>query len=101
MILVAAETRDRVRACVSVVGFELPQELSAASGQRSWYKEVSLFHSLTLRFRSADSIRVLAQHSLILLPSTHPLQEDARRTGKTQKKYGAVYRGSEFCIVLA
>lgn len=30
----------------------------------------------------------------MLLPSTHPLHDDARRAGKHQKKYGNVYRAS-------
>ncbi|GAA5992848.1 hypothetical protein JCM10908_001371 [Rhodotorula pacifica] len=63
---------QRVRAAISILGHEPPPELDAASGNRPWYK----------------------QTSLVLLPSTHPLQEDARRAGKHQKKYGNVYRAT-------
>ncbi|GAA5844933.1 hypothetical protein JCM11251_007273 [Rhodosporidiobolus azoricus] len=64
--------RERVRACISVLGHEPPPELEAASGVRPWYKETSL----------------------VLLPSTHPLHEDARRAGKHQKKFGNVHRAT-------
>ncbi|BGO97405.1 Histone deacetylase clr3 [Rhodotorula toruloides ATCC 204091] len=64
--------QQRVRACVSVLGHEHPPELEASTGARNWYKN----------------------HSLVLLPSTHPLQEDARRAGKHQKKFGNVYRAT-------
>ncbi|POY71533.1 hypothetical protein BMF94_5454 [Rhodotorula taiwanensis] len=63
---------DRVRACISILGLEPPPELDAASGVRPWYK----------------------QQSLVLLPSTHPLHEDARRAGKHQKKFGNIYRAT-------
>ncbi|GAA5932713.1 hypothetical protein JCM1841_001202 [Sporobolomyces salmonicolor] len=61
---------QRVRACISVLGHEAPPELEASSGVRPWYK----------------------QNSFVLLPSTHPLHEDARRAGKHQKKYGNIHR---------
>ncbi|BGP17393.1 hypothetical protein JCM10213_001854 [Rhodosporidiobolus nylandii] len=64
--------KQRVRACISVLGHEPPPELSAGSGMRPWYKN----------------------NSLVLLPSTHPLHEDARRGGKQQKKHGNVYRAT-------
>ncbi|GAA6010687.1 hypothetical protein JCM10207_005798 [Rhodosporidiobolus poonsookiae] len=62
--------QQRVRACIGVLGHESPPELDAASGVRPWYKN----------------------NSLVLLPSTHPLHEDARRAGKHQKKYGNIAR---------
>ncbi|KAM0756106.1 Arginase/deacetylase [Meredithblackwellia eburnea MCA 4105] len=64
------QVKERVKACISVLGFEKPPELDAASGSRVWYKE----------------------NSLVLLPKTHELHEDARKAGKHQKKYGNVYR---------
>ncbi|GAA5820597.1 hypothetical protein JCM3770_007170 [Rhodotorula araucariae] len=66
------QMKGRVRACVSVLGHEEPPILDASSGVRPWFK----------------------QNSLVLLPSTHPLQEDARRAGKHQKKFGNVYRAT-------
>ncbi|GAA5999704.1 uncharacterized protein JCM10292_003708 [Rhodotorula paludigena] len=66
------QLKKRVRACISVLGHEPPPELDASSGVRPWYKT----------------------NSLILLPSTHPLHEDARRAGKHQKKFGNVYRAT-------
>ncbi|BGP49310.1 Histone deacetylase hda1 [Rhodotorula kratochvilovae] len=66
------QMKGRVRACISVLGHEEPPVLDASSGVRPWYK----------------------QNSLVLLPSTHPLQEDARRAGKHQKKFGNVYRAT-------
>ncbi|CEQ43207.1 SPOSA6832_05110, partial [Sporobolomyces salmonicolor] len=66
----AATVVQRVRACISVLGHEAPPELEASSGVRPWYK----------------------QNSFVLLPSTHPLHEDARRAGKHQKKYGNIHR---------
>ncbi|GAA5848824.1 hypothetical protein JCM8547_006356 [Rhodosporidiobolus lusitaniae] len=68
----ASRVQQRVRACISVLGHEMPPELEFASGARSWYKS----------------------HSLVLLPSTHPLHEDARRAGKHQKKYGNINRAT-------
>ncbi|GAA5917900.1 hypothetical protein JCM6882_003984 [Rhodosporidiobolus microsporus] len=67
-----SRVQGRVRACVSVLGHEPPPELEAASGVRPWYK----------------------QKSLVLLPSTHPLHEDARRAGKHQKKFGTIQRAT-------
>ncbi|KAI5476584.1 hypothetical protein MNV49_007471 [Pseudohyphozyma bogoriensis] len=65
-----AQVKEKVKACVSVLGLEPPPELEASSGVRPWYKE----------------------NSLVLLPATHPLHEDARKAGKHQKKYGNVHR---------
>ncbi|SCV73395.1 BQ2448_7321 [Microbotryum intermedium] len=62
--------RERVRACIEVLGLEHPPELGAESGIRGWFKE----------------------KSLVMLPSTHPLHEDSRKAGKHQKKYGNVFR---------
>ncbi|GAA6044078.1 hypothetical protein JCM8097_005022 [Rhodosporidiobolus ruineniae] len=68
----AASVMKRVGACISVLGHEAPPELDAASGARSWYKA----------------------NSLVLLPSTHPLHEDARRAGKHQRKFGNIPRAT-------
>ncbi|KDE04664.1 hypothetical protein MVLG_04888 [Microbotryum lychnidis-dioicae p1A1 Lamole] len=62
--------RERVRACIEILGLEHPPELGAESGIRGWFKE----------------------KSLVMLPSTHPLHEDSRKAGKHQKKYGNVFR---------
>ncbi|KPV74546.1 uncharacterized protein RHOBADRAFT_54352 [Rhodotorula graminis WP1] len=64
--------KERVRACISVLGHEEPPILDAASGVRPWYKNTSL----------------------VLLPATHVLQEDARRAGKHQKKFGNIHRAT-------
>lgn len=42
----------------------------------------------------AYPLTAFLQHSLVLLPGTHSLHEDARRTGKTQKKFGNISRAS-------
>lgn len=70
---VTADVRDRVRACVSVLGLEDPPQLDPTTGMRNWYKD----------------------HSLVLVPATHSLHDDARRTGKHQKKYGNIFRPAE------
>ncbi|KAL8280223.1 hypothetical protein RQP46_007337 [Phenoliferia psychrophenolica] len=64
--------KERVKACISVLGLEPPPELDASSGVRGWYKE----------------------NSLVMLPSTHSLHDDARKAGKHQKKFGNVYRAT-------
>ncbi|KAK4050595.1 Histone deacetylase hda1 [Microbotryomycetes sp. JL201] len=67
-----ADIRERVRAVVAVLGHEAPPELDAASGARTWYKE----------------------RSYVILPSSHPLHEDARKAGKHQKRFGNVHRST-------
>ncbi|KAM0791687.1 hypothetical protein ACM66B_003961 [Microbotryomycetes sp. NB124-2] len=67
-----ADIRDRVKAVVAVLGHEAPPELDAASGARTWYKE----------------------RSYVILPSSHPLHEDARKAGKHQKRFGNVHRST-------
>ncbi|KAL8278779.1 hypothetical protein RQP46_008848 [Phenoliferia psychrophenolica] len=66
------QLKERVKACISVLGLEPPPELEASSGVRVWYKE----------------------NSLVILPSTHSLHDDARKAGKHQKKFGNVYRAT-------
>lgn len=50
--------------------------------------------ALRILIACARLIDIIPQSSLVLLPSTHPLHDDARRAGKHQKKYGNVYRAS-------
>lgn len=49
------------------------------------------------RSRRTDvaNLSFFLQRSLVMLPSTHALHDDARKAGKHQKKYGNVYRASK------
>mgnify|MGYP001585795850 FL=1 len=86
----AAGVKQRVKACISVLGLEAPPELEASSGVRPWYKEVRSCSLRSLRFLTLAA----PQNSLVMLPSVHPLHDDARRAGKHQKKYGNIHRAS-------
>lgn len=86
---------------MSIYGHEPPAELDAASGNRPWYKQVCPSRGArAFTALEADPVE-LVQNSLVLLPSTHPLHEDARRAGKHQKKFGNVYRASAFLFSVA
>ena len=90
-----AQLKERVKACVSVLGLEPPPELEASSGVRPWYKEVSTsFRSVRSMFTKLTT-RPGSQNSLVMLPATHTLHDDARKAGKHQKKFGNVYKPGE------
>lgn len=71
LMIHTAAVIDRVKACISIVGFDAVNAVK--SDVRAWYQDVSL----------------------VVLPSSHPIHLDAKTgSGKYHKKLGNVVRAS-------